>query len=97
MLAVVSCGDAAIGNACKSHAECKSIPDGYCARAEVCTRVCSPTTPCPSGSACSFEERMVCLATCDVDANCSSGFTCQDRGGLRLCRLGSNPLAKPTL
>ncbi len=71
------------------------MPEGYCARAEICTRVCSSSADCPQGSACvSGGARWVCLKTCKVDSDCVTGFSCQADGDLQVCRL-TLPLEPP--
>lgn len=72
------------------------MAEGYCARAEICTRVCETTTDCPEGSACgSGGARRVCLKACERDSDCVTGFGCQvDVDGVRVCRL-TLPLEPP--
>jgi hypothetical protein len=81
--------------ACRSHDDCRSLAQGYCARAEVCTRECAGPADCLTGSACVDEgRRQVCLATCTLDADCLTGFGCQPREDAGVCRL-LQPLEPP--
>jgi hypothetical protein len=95
-LAMVSCGGTtAPGRACRSHADCGWLAQGYCARAEVCTRECDDVRPCPDGSACVLGGgRQVCLPTCTGDGDCLKGFACDVGSATPVCRL-VNPLAPP--
>jgi hypothetical protein len=95
-LVALSCGGSAVpGDSCKSHADCGSLKDGYCARAEICTRECDDATPCPDGSSCVWGGgRRVCLPTCAKDDECPKGFLCDLAGEAPVCRL-ANPLAPP--
>lgn len=71
------------------------MAEGYCARAEVCTRACETSDDCDAASACVAEgRRRVCLPTCEVDAQCVAGFGCQVNGDARVCRL-LRPLEPP--
>jgi hypothetical protein len=80
LLAALGCpAPGAPGTRCRTHEDCKPLPQGYCARAEICTRECSEATPCPEGSRCVAQpQRSVCLQACDGDAACPAGFTCRD-------------------
>ena len=81
--------------ACRSHDDCRSLTDGYCARAEICTRECTDPADCPAGSACVDQgRRKVCLGTCAVDGDCLTGFSCQQRGDAGVCRV-TLPLEPP--
>jgi hypothetical protein len=84
------------GVTCRTHDDCKGLTDGYCARAEICTRECSSGKPCPTGSNCSNEGRRVCLPTCTDDAGCPVGFSCQTHDEVLECRLEQplEPVAK---
>jgi len=84
------------GVTCRSHEDCHSMAEGYCARAEICTRVCDTTADCPEGSACaSGGARRVCLRACERDSDCVTGFSCQaDVDDVRVCRL-TLPLEPP--
>ncbi|MEW5742324.1 MAG: hypothetical protein AB1938_25630 [Myxococcota bacterium] len=95
-VALLSCGGTRVpGERCKSHADCGSLPEGYCARAEVCTRECDDARPCPDGSACVWGGgRQVCLPSCTKDDECLSNFFCDPDAGAPVCRL-RNPLAPP--
>jgi hypothetical protein len=86
------CGAFAIpGRACRKHEECKGLERGYCARAEICTRECSDTQPCPDNASCSLQvSRSVCLPKCEVDTDCLKGFQCLDS----VCQLTA-PLEPP--
>lgn len=97
LLAVVamSCGSARVGDTCRAHSDCGSLAEGYCARAEICTRECDEARSCPAGAACvSGGGRQVCLAVCTKDDECPKGFACDVGSAAPVCRL-SNPLAPP--
>jgi hypothetical protein len=91
-LGFLSCGlFAAPGKACRKHEDCKGLKDGYCARAEICTRECSETQPCPDDSTCTtIGGRTVCLPTCDSKTDCLSNFDCYQN----VCQL-VGPLEPP--
>ena len=81
--------------ACRSHDDCRSLPEGYCARAEICTRECAAPGDCPAGSTCvDVGRRRVCLGSCAVDGDCLTGFSCQPQGDGGVCRVKS-PLEPP--
>lgn len=83
------------GVTCRSHEDCRSLAEGYCSRAEICTRVCQATEDCPPASACVTEgARRVCLPTCSADGECVTGFGCQARDEAWVCRL-TQPLEPP--
>jgi hypothetical protein len=86
---------AKVGVTCRSHDDCKGLSNGYCARAEICTRECTSADPCEDGAACSDEGRRVCLPTCTDDAGCPTGFACQFHGDVQVCRL-EHPLDPPS-
>jgi hypothetical protein len=89
----LGCPPAPMGTRCAQHSDCRAMPEGYCARAELCTRVCDEA-PCPDGYRCSSEgPRRVCLPACDDGTPCLDGFGCQRGGGGSVCRLAA-PLAK---
>jgi hypothetical protein len=77
-LGFVGCGAFAFpGKPCSKHEDCSGLKNGYCSRAEICSRECSETDPCPEGSSCSTQgARSVCLASCESDATCIKGFVC---------------------
>ncbi|HZF47294.1 MAG TPA: hypothetical protein VE093_01525 [Polyangiaceae bacterium] len=60
-------------------------PQGYC------TEFCDlSTNDCPAGSTCApMLNRSggagLCMASCVVDADCRSGYTCADIGGSKVC------------
>lgn len=65
------------GLPCRKHEDCSGLKDGYCSKAEICTRECSENIPCPGNSACSAQgKRNVCLPKCEVDADCLKSFAC---------------------
>ncbi len=78
LLCVCGCSPTAVpGLSCEKHEECKGLADGYCARAEICTRDCSQDNFCPEHSSCSVQgKRSVCLPQCHVDEDCLSIFQC---------------------
>jgi hypothetical protein len=82
---------AAPGQACRKHEECAGLKEGYCSRAEICTKECSDTVTCPENSACSTQgARRVCLPTCEKNEDCLKGFACTDA----VCQLAS-PFTPP--
>ena len=88
MLGLLAGCPATPGVTCRTHDDCHSLADGYCSRAEICTRVCQVTGDCPKSSACVTEgARRVCLPTCTADADCVTGFTCQAKEDVQVCRL----------
>ena len=94
LVALLGC-PATPGVTCSSHDDCHSLTDGYCSRAEICTRICDTTGDCPSSAACVNEgHRRVCLPTCEGDADCVTGFSCQAVSDARVCAL-SQPLEPP--
>lgn len=93
VLAVASfgCPNAPTGTRCRQHSECRHLPEAYCSRAELCTRVCDAAA-CPEGYLCSDEpRRKVCIPTCEGDSNCFEGFRCVAGAGGKVCRL-ADPL-----
>lgn len=92
VLLLAGCGAFAVpGRACRKHEECSGLKDGYCSRAEICTRICSDAVPCPDNSSCrAMGKRSVCLPTCTDDAGCFKGFACLDG----VCQLKA-PLEPP--
>jgi hypothetical protein len=95
-LALSACGGlfATPGTPCTKHEQCTGIKDGYCARAEICTRECGDGKPCPDGSACfAGGTRSVCLPSCSKDADCLPNFFCAAE---QVCRLRS-PLDPPPM
>lgn len=67
------------GKACRTHADCESLPQGYCSKAEICTRECSETDVCPEQTTCSPQgRRHVCLPVCQDEADCPVGFGCTE-------------------
>lgn len=92
LLAALGCGAFAVpGRACRQHEDCAGLKDGYCSRAEICTKECSDTDPCPDNSLCKdMGRRAVCLPKCENDDGCFAGFTCFDG----VCQVKA-PLAPP--
>jgi len=92
----LSCGGTRVpGDACTKHADCGSLPDGYCARSEICTRECDEARPCPDGSACVWGGgRRVCLPSCAKDDECPKAFVCDVAGDPPVCRV-ANMFAPP--
>jgi hypothetical protein len=72
------------GKPCRKHEECKGLAEGYCSRAEICTRECSPVNPCPDDPFTEFicspqGARQVCLVKCAADGDCATNFVCRER------------------
>ncbi|MFZ5446623.1 MAG: hypothetical protein ACOZQL_41935 [Myxococcota bacterium] len=80
VLLTSACGAFAVpGRACQKHEDCSGLKDGYCSRAEICTRECSDAVPCPENASCRpMGQRTVCLPTCTGDDGCFKGFSCTD-------------------
>ena len=65
------------GLPCRKHEDCSGLKDGYCSRAEICTRECTQNIPCPTTATCSAQgKRNVCLPKCEVDTDCLKTFAC---------------------
>ena len=91
LLLLAACPPPPTGTRCKQHSDCRSLGEGYCARAEICTRDCE-AAGCPDGYLCSPEpKRKVCIPSCESDANCFEGFVCVPSPIGKLCRL-ADPL-----
>lgn len=84
---LAGCPGQPVGTRCAQHADCRGLGEGYCSRAELCTRVCD-LAACPADYRCSTEgRRRVCLPVCESDANCFEGFRCEEGSDGRVCRL----------
>ncbi len=76
------------GATCAKHEDCQALPEGYCAKAGVCTRLCEESVPCPATSTCATADgRRVCLVSCSADADCAHGYRCGDAPEGRVCLL----------
>lgn len=84
---------AQVGGPCFRDDECAAdIPQGYCAKAEICTRACGPKDErpplsgldnigCPAGSRCTeVGPHWICLHSCKTDRDCNKdfGFVCRE-------------------
>lgn len=86
-LALLGCPTPPTGTKCAQHTDCRAMPEGYCSRAELCTRVCDDAA-CPTDYRCSTEgRRRVCLPACESDQNCVAGFRCEPGSDGPVCRL----------
>jgi hypothetical protein len=84
---VLACPPPPTGTRCAQHTDCRAMAEGYCSRAELCTRVCDMAA-CPTDYRCSAEgKRRVCLPACESDTNCVEGFRCEDGSDGKVCRL----------
>ena len=93
LFGLMGCGAfAAPGRPCTKHEDCAGLKNGYCARAEICTRECGgPSVACPENSTCSLQgARSVCLPNCEGDGDCLKGFSCISS----VCQL-TNPMEPP--
>lgn len=88
MMAVFAgCPPAPMGSKCAQHTDCRFMAEGYCSRAEICTRVCDQAA-CPDGYRCSSEgSRRVCLPVCGDGVGCFDGFVCGEGETGPVCRL----------
>ncbi|MFO0598752.1 MAG: hypothetical protein U0228_25830 [Myxococcaceae bacterium] len=79
-----------VGAPCQKHEQCSGLKDGYCARAEICTRECSESKPCPDATTCSAQgRRSVCLPNCTKDEECLPTFACS--GGVCVLKAPLEP------
>ncbi len=78
-LVLSSCGLVAWpGKECLKHEDCSGLKEGYCSRAEICTRQCRNQGECPDGSTCTdVGRRSVCLLSCEEDSECGAAFRCE--------------------
>jgi hypothetical protein len=83
---------AAPGQPCRKHEECDGLADGYCSRAEICTRECSESKTCPDNSTCVAQVKRsgVCLKNCESNSDCLKNFACVEG----TCQV-QNPLDPP--
>ncbi len=95
VLALVGCpGNTKPGALCRSHKDCASLKDGWCAKVEVCTQACD-TVACPDDSTCVTEgTRRVCLASCSKPADCLPNFSCNEKPEGSVCEFAT-PFGKP--
>lgn len=86
-LGLWACPPPPTGTRCAQHSDCRGMGEGYCSRAELCTRVCDDAA-CPDGYRCSTEgRRRVCLPACEADDTCFDGWRCEPRADGKVCRL----------
>jgi hypothetical protein len=87
LLLLAACPTPPTGTRCAQHTDCRALAEGYCSRAELCTRVCD-AAPCPDGYRCSNEgRRRVCLPACEGEGPCLEGFVCGPGSDGPVCRL----------
>lgn len=81
VLGLSACRFTTVGIECKKHEDCNGFDEGYCSRAEICTRVCDRDDQCPVNTTCSLQgSRRVCLPTCAAPADCPRGLRCTEEG-----------------
>lgn len=91
---LTGCPTPPTGTRCAQHSDCRGMGEGYCSRAELCTRLCDEAA-CPDGYRCSSEgRRRVCLPACESDENCFEGWRCEAGGDGRVCRLKTDAALK---
>ncbi len=91
---LASCGPS-IGSRCRVIDDCQGIENGYCARAQVCTRRCSEAQVCPNGSACVVADgSRVCLKSCKATRDCNVDEQCRTLDGAQVCMV-TDPLKRP--
>jgi hypothetical protein len=87
-----------VGGSCVTDAACDT---GLCVRQALtattqawlggyCSRSCSQTNACPTGSSClMFEDgSSLCVASCSAESDCRTGYACASGACLPDCRLG---------
>lgn len=101
----------AVGSSCSANPQCNAGPSGkegsclqsffggYCA-----ILGCSSATDCPEGNPCvalnpegqtDDEKAYACMASCQADADCRFGYTCQDYLGTKICLEKSDAQTQP--
>jgi hypothetical protein len=90
----------AIGQSCDGNADCESIPDGYCANAEMCTRECTTHVDCgcPPGTvnndiaagecsaACvTYDDGSYCQRVCSSSSQCDGETRCAELDFYGVC------------
>jgi len=98
-LPICTPGATPVGGVCSASSDCQANntdpvcidqiqfgwPQGYC------TELCDlSTNDCPASSTCApmlngSSGAGLCMASCVVDADCRSGYTCADIGGSKVC------------
>jgi hypothetical protein len=98
-LPICTSGATPVGGVCSASSDCQANntdpvcidqiqfgwPQGYC------TELCDlSTNDCPASSTCApmlngSSDVGLCMASCAVDADCRSGYTCADIGGSKVC------------
>lgn len=90
---------AKVGDKCETNTDCGvelscdlSQPDGYCT-ASPCQ-----ANECPEEAACiTFNDQSTfCMARCDDDSDCRSGYVCvTDYGDVAFCNASAKPVTTP--
>lgn len=85
---LTACPPATAAITCNKHDDCAGISQGYCSRAELCTKECGSNDFCNDGHACiDAGRREVCLPRCEDDAGCPGRYGCHPVDGVNVCQL----------
>ncbi len=68
-----------LGDACNETKDCRDLETGYCAVTGICVSLCGTAgEACGDGRCVEDHGRLVCLPSCDQDADCRSTDRCID-------------------